>query len=105
PGLKRNRASMFLNNNVMRNGQTLAGALTQRLGGEERIEDAVPHFFRDSRACVADPDLGPLSIAACANFNPALGAWVGGDHVTDRVRGINDQVKDDLVKVSSNAKD
>ena len=48
---------MLLHNDIVANGEAKAGALSGRLGGEERIEHFLLHFQGDAGAIIADPDL------------------------------------------------
>ena len=52
--------------------QALAGALADRLGGEERIEDALLDVRRHAAAGVGDFDLGPFAVGARLDADPAL---------------------------------
>ena len=47
---------MLLDDDVVADGETEAGAFAGRLGCKERIEDLFLHLGRDAGAIVADPD-------------------------------------------------
>jgi hypothetical protein len=90
---------MFLHNDFVANGKSLAGALPNLLGREEGIEDAVANVQGDTRPVVLDFDLhilvdlsgtdGELSAMACSLRRG----------VTDGVRGVDDQIQEDLIQL------
>src|SRR6202044_1338948 len=60
-----------------------ARALSDALGGEERLEDAVANFRRDARPIVADFDQQAVQLARRADTQLALGLH-SVDGVVDR---------------------
>ena len=75
-------------------GQPESGALADRLGGEERIEDPAPDVLRDARAVVVElqgDHAQGVVVPASDDERPAA---VGGEH---RVLGVDDQVQQHLL--------
>ena len=52
---------MLFDDDVMAYGKPEPGALTRRLGGEERVEHSFFDVGRDAGAIVADPDLDAIA--------------------------------------------
>src|SRR6516225_9441538 len=57
----RDGAAMLLRDDVVADREAETGALTGRLGREERLKQLVPDFGRDAGAVVAHPDLDRLA--------------------------------------------
>jgi hypothetical protein len=55
---------VLLDNNVVADGEAKTGALSGRLGCEERIEHLLLHLGRNAGAVVADPDFHLIAKAA-----------------------------------------
>ncbi len=78
------RAAVALDDDVVRDRQTLAGTATDLLGGEERLVDPVTDVLRDAAAGVADADDDGVAIEAGGDADQAAVA-AAADHVGDRV--------------------
>lgn len=52
---------MLLDNDVVADGETKSGALSCRLGREERVEDLFLHIIWNANAVVADPDFHTIA--------------------------------------------
>src|SRR5580658_9184513 len=53
------RAAVFFDDDRAREGQPLAGALADTLGGEERLKNMFAGCRRDAGSGILDPNLGP----------------------------------------------
>src|SRR6476619_6043934 len=91
---------MLLDHHGVRDGEPLAGAASDRLGGEERLEDPLACPLGNAAAGVLDTDLGPVVYAARRDGDDALGARPLAAHVGNRVRGVDQQVEDYLVELA-----
>src|SRR5262245_6069151 len=58
------RPAMLLDDDIVADGKAKAGALSGRLGCEERVEHLVLHLGWNSGAVVADPDFNLIAKAA-----------------------------------------
>src|SRR5215831_10422367 len=76
------------------NGKSKAGAailalLRGRLGGEERIVDALNVFLRDAGAGIRNPDTHGITVLSC--YIEQTASWHG-------VFGVQEQVQEDLLQ-------
>ena len=69
-----------------------------RLGGEERIKDAMTDRFLDSNSRVPDRDLN-AAFAVDLRFNPQDARSLG--HAAHGIRSVHDQVHDDLLQLDA----
>ena len=72
-----------------------AGALPDRLGGEERIEDALADLGRDAGSVVDDADDDALPLAVRRHLDAA--------GIRDGIERVVDQVRPDLVELADEA--
>ena len=84
-------AAVLVDDHVVGDGQALARALADFLGGEERLEDALLNVRRHAGAGVADLDDGEIAVGPRAHADLALALAAVADHVGDGVRGIHDR--------------
>ena len=96
-------AAVLVDHHVVRDGQALARALADFLGGEERIEDALLDVRRHAAARVADLDDGPFAVGARLHADLALALAAVADHVADGVRGVDHHVQHHLVELRRRA--
>src|SRR5580704_16981681 len=64
-GVDGDRTCMLFHDDVMTDRKPQSGALSSRLGGEERIEHLGLHLGRNARAIVANPDLDAVAEIFC----------------------------------------
>ena len=75
------RAPVLIDDDVVGDGQALARAFADFLGGEERLEDALLDVRRHAGARVADLDDGPFAVGARLHADLALALAAVADHV------------------------
>ena len=80
---------------LVHDGQTETGALADRLGGEERIEDLRQHIVRNAMTRVFETDLDDIGLGHRTNRELAL--------VIHRLRRIGDHVQEHLVDLRRHA--
>ena len=93
------RAAVALDDDRPGDGEALAGAAPD-VGGKEGIEDALGHVARDAAAGVRDADQHVLAVVAGVDGDRAALAGLA-DAILDGVRGVDDQVDEDLVHVAA----
>src|SRR4051812_5301370 len=70
-GLERQRAAVALHHHGARDGEALAGAAAELLGGEERVEDARLNRGGNAAAVVADRDDDSVALAPALHGDAA----------------------------------
>ena len=90
---------MFLHNDFVANGKSLAGALPNLLGREERVEDAVASVQGDPRPVVLDFDLHILVDFSGTDDELSAKTRSLRRGVTDGVRGVDDQIQEHLIQL------
>src|SRR5581483_8276593 len=101
--VERERAAVVLDDHRARDGEALAGAAADLLGGEEGVEDQRAYLLGNAAAVVADGDHDVFAVARGLDRDlaaPAAPAVLVGDGV----RGVDDQVEHDLVDLSELAR-
>src|SRR4051794_39028718 len=79
--------------NPIRDRQTKAQTLADRLRRDEWIEDAINQFARDSRAIVGDADTDQVTGRSCGDVNRGL------LYVSDGIECIADQIDQHLLEL------
>ena len=100
-----NPSVVFVDHHRVCNGQALPGSLADFFGSEKGIEDSGLHVFRNSRARILDSDLDALLAIPRLHFDFSFSAAAFCDDVANGVRGIDDQVENDLVEFAGQAGD
>src|SRR5919106_4007330 len=88
-------AAVALDHDAPADVEAEAGALADRLGGVEGLEDVGQDRLGDARAGVGDLDDQAVAVAAGADGQPALAV-----HALHGVDGVLDQVGPDLVELA-----
>src|SRR5690349_407618 len=83
-------AAEFFDDGGAGDGEALAGAAADFLGGEKWLEDAVADFFGDAGAGVGDADFDPRLRLAGGDGDFALAA-LGLDDVADGMGGVDEE--------------
>src|SRR5215471_1261729 len=92
-------AAEFGRDDVVDDGEAEAGALTERLGGEHGIEDALHHFRRDPGAPIDDLELYSGAARAERKCDGAAPLGLAG------IDGVGDQVGHDLCETAGETED
>lgn len=88
---------MFLHNDVVANGKSLAGALSSRFSREEGVEDAGADRQRDTGPVVLDFDLNIIVDLSRADGELSTLACLLLRGLTDSVRSVHDEVQKNLI--------
>src|ERR1039458_8577179 len=88
---------MFAHHDVVANGKSLAGALSNLLSREEGLEDSGAGRQRDTGPVVLDFDLNIVIDLSRANGELSTLASLLLRSLTDSVRSVDDKVKKNLV--------
>ena len=96
-GIEPNIAVMFLHDDVVADGESLAGSLADLLGGEERLEDAGAGGKRNAGAVVFDFDLNIVVDLASADGELSAFARLLDGSIADGVGSIDDEIEKDLI--------
>src|ERR1700688_2312175 len=104
-GIEPNASAVFLGNDVVANGKSLAGSLANLFGGVEGVEDAGAGGQRDTGPIVLDFDLNIVVDLPRSNDELSVFAALLGRGVTDGVGSVDNQVQKDLIHLVAVALD
>jgi hypothetical protein len=88
---------MFLHNDVVANGKSLAGALSNLFRREEGVEDSGADRQRNASPVVLDFDLNIIVDLSRADGELSTLACLLRRGLTDRVRSVHDEVQKNLI--------
>ena len=89
---------MLVDNDGSGDGETLSCPASDFLCREKRVEHLVADFVGYAAGRISDIDLCKTIVAPCADLDQTFFAGLA-DQVRNRVRGIHDEVKKDLIQV------
>jgi hypothetical protein len=99
-GLEVDCSVVALDDDRVRDRESLASAASNRLGGEERIENAARDLDRDPATGIADGDQDTGVVGSGSDGDRAA-LVCASDAGFDRVAGVDDQVETHLVEIAA----
>src|SRR5690242_10935236 len=103
-GVEGEAATVTGDDDAASNRQSLTGPAADTLGAEERIEDPVANALRDPDAGVGNRNQDMVAVASATHGDDAF-AIGSRDGISDGVRGVDQDVQDDLVDLAGVAAD
>src|SRR6266567_5177322 len=101
--LKPYLSAMFFYDDRMGQRQALPGAAPYVLCGKERLKNPGLDIFRYTRTAIFYDDLRPIIFAPGSDRDLAFSFRSITNSIGNRVRRINDQIKDHLIELSGQA--
>jgi hypothetical protein len=89
---------VLFNDDGMRDGKSLPGALADLFGGEKGLENPAADGLWDAGAVVLDANFNPFTFTSRTDCDPSFSGRVPVENLANSMRRIHDQVEENLIQ-------